>query len=150
MAWHVQNIGSLLDKEVFIYTDYKKSFGCLIDKLLNFKMSKIYDFLTIGQEWIQDFCRRAGRQHIIFTKFSEKLHEIEKILVRGRGAPLDPPLLSKHSLPMYVLNDLNCFLLNCFCYLAIWDVSWVMLDWYNVWIFKKYIIKSALVVLNEV
>ena len=43
-------------------------------------------------EQIQDFRRRGhqpsswGHQHIIFTKFSEKLHKIENILVRaGEG-----------------------------------------------------------------
>ena len=57
------------------------------------------------QGWIQDFCRRGhqpssgGCQHIIFTKFSEKLHESEKILVRRGGMyqerpTLDPPLSS--------------------------------------------------------
>ena len=29
---------------------------------------------------------RGGRQHMIFVKFSEKLHEIENILGRGGGA----------------------------------------------------------------
>ena len=44
----------------------------------------------------------GGRQHTIFVKFSQKLHEIEKILGRRRGArtggaPLDHPL---HWLPL--------------------------------------------------
>ena len=53
---------------------------------------------------IQDFRRRGrqpsskGRQHIFFTTLSEKLHEIEKILVRkgvraGRP-PLDPLMVT--------------------------------------------------------
>ena len=39
----------------------------------------------------------GGGQHIILQQFSEKLHEIEKILVRkcrgGGGGPRGPPLL---------------------------------------------------------
>ena len=52
------------------------------------------------QGWIQDFHRRGhqpssgGCQHIIFTKFSEKLHEIEKILVRRGGTCWEHPLRS--------------------------------------------------------
>ena len=42
---------------------------------------------------------QQGHQHIIFTKFSETLHEIENILVRRGGTPgvppLDPPLTVK-------------------------------------------------------
>ena len=63
-------------------------------------------FLTWSRGGSRIPCRRGrqpsrgGRQHTIFVKFSEKLHEIEKILGRrGGGAlrvrpPLNPPLWS--------------------------------------------------------
>ena len=62
-------------------------------------MRNIGRFKGMVQGWIQDFHRRGanppargGRQYIIFTKFSEKLHEIENILVhrgaRAAGCPL--------------------------------------------------------------
>ena len=65
-------------------------------------MDSTFMKITLQTHWrIQNFPRRGSQppakgggwvgQHLISTKVSEKLHEIEKILVqRGAGAPLDP------------------------------------------------------------
>ena len=57
---------------------------------------------------------KRGRQHIIFTKVSEKLHEIEKILVRkGERRERPPPPLGSatdrfHNLLRPIFHDRLC------------------------------------------